>query len=96
MTRQRSAPGLTADEVRNGACRSAQVLAYVQVLDALCELDRADRAALRLVYWYGRTHAQVAAELHLTETEVHHCVARGLRRVADHLVAVERAAPKAH
>lgn len=65
--------------------RSAAVLAYVEVLNALCDLHRADRIALQLIYWRGLTQAQVARELALPEATIAQCVARGMRDFARHL-----------
>ena len=67
------------------AGRSAQVLAYVAVMHALCDLDRVDRAALRLIYWHGCSQVQVAAELHLPITTVRAAVSRGMLQLADRL-----------
>lgn len=75
--------------------RSAQVLAYVELIHALCELDRVDRAALRLIYWQGRTQAQVAEELHLPIGAVRAGVARGMRQLAGRL-ADQSSPPACH
>ena len=88
--RPRPAPAGTAapqPSRRATTGRSAPVLAYVDVVHALCDLDRVDHVVLRLIYWHGRTQAQVAEELHLPIGTVSAAVARGMRQLAGGLTA---------
>ena len=62
-----------------------EVRAHADVIEGMGELENVDRAALRLIYWHGRTHAQIAAELGVPVTAVHTAVARGMRRLAGHV-----------
>jgi len=62
-------------------------MSYVEILHALCDLERVDRTALRLIYWRGLTQAQVAHELALPQGVIGQCVARGMRELAGRLSA---------
>jgi DNA-directed RNA polymerase specialized sigma24 family protein len=70
------------DRTDDPAQRSAQASAHARTITALADLDRIDRAALRLIYWHGRTHEQVAAELNLSAATVRAAVAHGMRQLA--------------
>ncbi len=58
-----------------------------ETLQVMDDLDSVDSAALRLIYSFGMSQAQVAWELGLPETEIRLSVARGMREVADRLTA---------
>ena len=58
-----------------------------ETLQVMDDLDSVDRAALRLIYSFGMSQAQVAWELGLPETEIRLRVARGMREVAARLTA---------
>lgn len=59
-------------------------------LSALADLDPVEQTVLRLIYWSGYSQAQVARQLAVPETTVRHCVARGMRELAEHLLAAGR------
>ena len=63
-----------------------------ETLQIMDDLDSVDRAALRLIYSFGMSQAQVAWELGLPETEIRRSVARGMREVAARL-AMRAASP---
>jgi DNA-directed RNA polymerase specialized sigma24 family protein len=75
---QRSVSVVDAPE-RSAARWAAETL---QIMD---DLDSVDRAALRLIYSFGMSQAQVAWELGVPETEIRRSVARGMREVAARL-----------
>jgi DNA-directed RNA polymerase specialized sigma24 family protein len=75
---QASASVVDAPE-RSAASWAAETL---QIMD---DLDSVDRAALRLIYSFGMSQAQVAWELGVPETEIRRSVARGMREVAARL-----------
>ena len=58
-----------------------------ETLQVMDDLDSVGSAALRLIYSFGMSQAQVAWELGLPETEIRLSVARGMREVADRLTA---------
>ncbi|WP_375483496.1 RNA polymerase sigma factor [uncultured Jatrophihabitans sp.] len=56
---------------------------------AVQDLDPIERAAVVLVYWHGRTQPQVAADLGIPVKVVRRALTRGLRRLAEQVLAGE-------
>lgn len=63
--------------------------AYSATVRALQHLDPVERAAVVLVYWHGRTQPQVAADLDISVGAARRAVNRGLRRVAEQILAAD-------
>jgi DNA-directed RNA polymerase specialized sigma24 family protein len=73
-------PATVVDAPEPSAARWA-----AETLQIMDDLDSVDRTALRLIYSFGMSQAQVAWELGLPEAEVRRSVERGMREVAARL-----------